>query len=1169
MKKVLTLIAASLCCASALAQWSAPMPNKIQEMSTDGTPQFLYNKGAGGFFTGGNEYGTRASIGAIGDSVRMTMITNTNYNFGDYPATKNAWYYLSCNNFDTMWIDAPNASSNDTYPNTDSWNVIPQSDGSYKFVNNGYDANYTLGVAEIFNGKKGNTRLYIHDTEQTYVVGEEFKMSFEGNFYDTWYFIDEEEYLSLQPQVELYTTAIGLKNAIDNAKAEGIEHDFSKLEAVYNNTSSSIEELNAATATTNAVVSFINTYNSVKASYPTANLSALKAICDNTASTAEEIKAAETMLLAEALQQIAGNATIDNPVDFSATIGDGSTTSMWTHSWKGVSTNGTWQTNTSSKEAVDGADGTDMTPSFCELKIGSGSLVSDCFITQELKSLPAGLYKFTADVRLYREAGKITAFKGAKMFFANDTIALQDMSSVTYSGTKSILWNKDYFSVIAVVKESGDITLGFDIQACNYNWFAFKNTTLQYYGNENIEKNALKLFKKSVNLATLDEVDAQEDLISAYNAAVAEYNAATTLQAAKKAVSNASTAMISVIENRNAYETLLDKFNTWEEYIGEKQDLVGDEWDAFCDFVQGTDPIEGYPTPNPTAIIEGDRSLTTAEINDYIKKVDNLLASAVAHSLLEGSDCTDMLTNASFANGITGWTNTGGTAGGLNAFPCVERYESTVDIYQVVKNVSDGLYSISCKAFERPANNGEYDESTPTNTCLFMNDLQTPVQNILADAIPTDKAVNYVNSFFEGSINEGYMDTSGTTNNDVEVIANGVASYIPNGMSGSSYAFRAGRYTQKVYGFVDGGEMKIGLTSNGKTAHWVLWSDFRLTYEGRSKEAIEGAIPSMANQLLAYIDDNIMTEPAQLAAAQAADVAKSAIGASTDDMYDALKDLNNAIKAARYNKEKTDEFNTLVDLMETSYTTCEDEEARTAYETLLPEMGEWISLTTEGLESLYERMLAVYSKLIPATMEEALPKAAVDKGIVTGTCFTAGAAGEITASDSKGYVKMRTGNNGNTITFTVNANYKIVGINVEGYSNNNSTTADRSIDLIGLYIDGSEESIIDEPFTFPGGTMGQTPATFHKDGFEAKQQVVLKFDNSKINGEVDSKGKNKQIMAKVTFTYAINVGGSTEIRETTVNVTSDGAFYNLQGQRIISPKRNTIYITNGKKLMMK
>lgn len=196
---------------------------------------------------------------------------------------------------------------------------------------------------------------------------------------------------------------------------------------------------------------------------------------------------------------------------------------------------------------------------------------------------------------------------------------------------------------------------------------------------------------------------------------------------------------------------------------------------------------------------------------------------------------------------------------------------------------------------------------------------------------------------------------------------------------------------------------------------------------------------------------------------------------------------------------------------------------------------------------------------------EALKAPSEDKAVVKGTCYTAGENGEMTASTSNGYIKIRTGNNGNTLTFKVNEGYVITGMRIEAYSNNTSTTADRSIYLTAVNIDGSESSVLKSTVTLPGGTAGQEPAITNLSDFEAKNNIVLTFDNSLITtSDVDSAGKNKQMFAKITFTYAIDTAiGQTETE--TPAALSSPALYNIQGQRIASPLRRGVYIMNGKK----
>ncbi|MCM1077931.1 MAG: rhamnogalacturonan lyase [Bacteroidales bacterium] len=204
-------------------------------------------------------------------------------------------------------------------------------------------------------------------------------------------------------------------------------------------------------------------------------------------------------------------------------------------------------------------------------------------------------------------------------------------------------------------------------------------------------------------------------------------------------------------------------------------------------------------------------------------------------------------------------------------------------------------------------------------------------------------------------------------------------------------------------------------------------------------------------------------------------------------------------------------------------------------------------------------------EVLPATDgSEALKEPAEDKGTTVGTCYTAGMEGELTNALSNGYLKVRTGNANNTITFNVNPGYVITKMYIEGYSNNTSTTADRSITMTSITVDGTD--IAESSLVFPGGTAGQTPVSRTYSNMGSKQNVVLNFDNSNITtSDIDSKGKNKQIMVKITFTYEQVQTGISEVVSETVSV---DAVYNLAGQRV-SENTKGIVIKNGKKIFVK
>ena len=196
-----------------------------------------------------------------------------------------------------------------------------------------------------------------------------------------------------------------------------------------------------------------------------------------------------------------------------------------------------------------------------------------------------------------------------------------------------------------------------------------------------------------------------------------------------------------------------------------------------------------------------------------------------------------------------------------------------------------------------------------------------------------------------------------------------------------------------------------------------------------------------------------------------------------------------------------------------------------------------------------------------APLTERITAPGTDKSVQVGTCYTAGENGELTEKTSGNFVKMRTNNNNNTITIKVNDGYIIEAINIEAYSNNTSTLADRSIDMTGVYVDGSATSVLDAVVTFPGGTAGQDAQSKKIEGLGATQNIVLSFDNSRIDSS-DSAGKNKQLFAIITLYYKASsaVQGVAEsasetvkvkvIRDGKLYIIRDGKQYNAAGQRV-------------------
>jgi len=1069
MKKSLLLLASLVMSVGAFAQWTKPVPANTQDMSTDGeTSQYLYNLGACGFFAGANDWNTRASIATTGDPIMFKVYDGGDYNFCCYPSTKKKWLYVSCNNWDAMWVDAGNDAGNEAYPGTDKWTVTKE--GDYYTIANSYSVSVgggNLGIAECFNGELGNTRCYLYNPEAQIMedVDDEPVAKgpiMTGDFYDKWVFISAEEYENLQPQVAPYLASERLRVAIAAAKAADASYDYKRFEDVYANTSSTVEEMDSMTAIVNAAASLKRALVAAEAEYADyCDFDPVYAVYNDNTADVEALNAAEKNIKAITGAYEATKASFDEPLEVE--IGDGSDIAPWTREFTGTGSTGTWHTNNWSTEANNGGDGTDMTTPFCEDWVASGSKLSDQKIYQDYAASP-GLYKLTINTRVYSEAGGIDSFEGIKMFFGNDSINLQDKAVMYKSDSKCVLWTEEYFTIISVIKEASNVQFGFDIQGANFNWLAFKGTSLKYYGNENVDENAAKLAKEAYGFVKADEdTDAKPELIAAYNDAIDAFDAAASLEAVNEAADAVKAAKAELDANVDAYKNLLAAIEKWEKAITDKQDLVGDEWNDFTDFIQIEEEqgLPGYPSVTPQSIVNGDRSLTTEEIEDYITTVDDLYSTAVAHSLQEGSDCTDMIKDANFAAAdgeAAGWTVnikptnftwTGGfipTADAPKAgFPVCESWHSYFDISQTLEGVPDGIYSVSLNGFCR-LDDG-VDTSVPAE--IYMNEFATPLMNILADKMPIDQAADGYNCYLTPAadgpwttnpIFEGAKSKSPANNADSQ----DEEGYWPNGMEGASVAFSADRYKAVAYGLVTGGKITLGVRNTKSTHVWALWGNFKLTYEGNSLEALNAVLPVYTEQLSDYVQDpevaNNITKPVMEEALAAVDEGdKAHKEQKVDDMVKALERVNAAIVAAKENVAAVlalNEADTKLGTAVEEYAATATDEAMNAYYDYADKYAKFNAeknMTTEEVNALASEAESVAKALAMPDPAKASDDNPLDcTGLIVNADFEANTATQqptgwtvVKGEGAEGNYQVQTGFNG--------------GVSMEFWSNTNGS----------------------------------------------------------------------------------------------------------------------------------
>lgn len=865
MKKSLLLLATLGMSSAAFAQWANPTVQSTPMVPGD--TLYLYNVGAQGFLTGANIYGTRASVSSTqGNKVVIKEA------FEDEAGTVPLGSYhienlvnaggkagkmssLDCQAFDGIWIDG------DGRPGDGMWKFTSVADGSYT-INNTNVTTGNLGIAEFFKGS-AYTGTFIYDGSLEYeftndkgelVTGPQFT----GEFWDKWVFVTPAEYDKVIPQFKAVAAAKELRAEIDKFKAEYPDADYSSVESVYSNPSSTAEELT-------------------------------------------EAKAKVQQIVKDYLKDILLTATPTAPQDATSYITNPSFETGDLTGWTCSKTNTNGKGDSSDMQAADNGNGT----YHCDN--ADGNYVFNIWswgnpITQNVKDLPAGIYKLEAMVASSDDCTNVYITADGGYGEIHHAVELE-MPKQTGGTRGSFLFPAKDSILIGAVGPNED---GKSYIAGGVWWYKADDFKLTFYGNSDA---SYQFWAKEYgeSLPSYDEdVAITTQLRADFEAAKNTFTQGATSEEILAAYETIMVFADSIQANVDAYKTLLAKLAIYENAYNEGG-YNGEKWGLFSDFMQQEDEVEGWPLPTGYDILQNKNyTLTTEEISKYITTIESLYQEAIASSLEPGDDCTNMIVNANWAdaNKGKGWTEVSGKCtnknlrDGLDAFPVAESYHSIFDFQQIVKDVPDGIYSISLNGFCR-LDDG-VDTSVPAE--IYMNEFATPLKNIADDGVAPENAEDGINCYLtEGSWkknplfeNNSVDAPAGNTLYD-QTTVNENGYYTPNGMTGASIAFSSGRYEAKTYGLVEGGVMKIGVRNYKSTHVWALWSNFKLTYEGKTVEAIREVLSSNIEKMQVYLENNADNLNAkaqadlQNAITSATDAGK---GSNADAMWEALKAAN-------------------------------------------------------------------------------------------------------------------------------------------------------------------------------------------------------------------------------------------------------------------------------------
>lgn len=581
-----------------------------------------------------------------------------------------------------------------------------------------------------------------------------------------------------------------LKDAINDAIDEG--YDMTPVVAIYNNENSKLWQLMCAYE----MISEIKRNKTMEGATATAPVSLTQYItnanCDNTVGW-----------------------DMDCVYDSDGNVGSGGHGTNWqAHSATYTSADGNFTTSKFIERWVDSGSNPDTNN-----EAGTGHL-SDGYISQTLKNLPAGGYKLSCYAMACNQGHKEDGFevKGISLF-ANTKSNSKDAAVSTKEGVPQ------KFEFMLAVKEGEDLTIGYKIDNTNANWIFVDEFQLEYCGSDAKLMNLVDMQAVATDLSgKLGGYSANPEYIAEATTLTEQADAMTT-DASEEDIASMKAKLTELQATIEKNVELYQELNKLDAEINDEFLSSGPEGEE-VDNLQAL--LDDCGTGESSYDLLSSYSLKNEDLTAYIAKLNDQYEAARKSVIKSGDDITWKITNPSFENGLTGWN---GKATANSTYQNCEAYQTTFDIYQDLTGLPDGVYELKVRAFQRVAENGvasvAHDGGTEDITAfIYANDLETP---------------------FSSPYTYGISAPSGGDPKDYEYELNGQTVYIPNSMQGFKAACdeNPDAYIVTVPMLVEGGKLRLGVREkkrpsnvNGSWGDWAIWDDFSLKYIGGAGEAL-------------------------------------------------------------------------------------------------------------------------------------------------------------------------------------------------------------------------------------------------------------------------------------------------------------------------------------------
>ena len=283
-----------------------------------------------------------------------------------------------------------------------------------------------------------------------------------------------------------------------------------------------------------------------------------------------------------------------------------------------------------------------------------------------------------------------------------------------------------------------------------------------------------------------------------------------------------------------AYTRYQERVDATIAYLAENDDFEGDDRDSLeaylNDFIE---PMKGYPHGS-FSYIWTNRQLTTEEVTEEAAWVERKLATAIANGFKRGSDITNLLTNAGFENGFTGWKGTTGSATAKSPttdFIGAEAKGKKFDMYQKITGLTNGVYVITATAAYRP-----FDDrySTYYAANMYANENSVFLPTVFETRIPVADAEDGVNCYITQNGSDADVDLEIADDGSADI-----TSYAINGKVGIANAANGGRAVSCLVANVTDSTLVVGFSNpNAQAASdWTGIANIHLIYAGTLDDA--------------------------------------------------------------------------------------------------------------------------------------------------------------------------------------------------------------------------------------------------------------------------------------------------------------------------------------------